>query len=1253
MNKEANLSELNAINPQNLKSQLKKLSSTSNTRKPSKTVSVFDTVTITNKPSETKLQAPKAKRLAPEEEQDSLKDSVQGSAEKSKLASFSNPQLTDNQEGAPANAQSITSTPNNVSIASLSISEPTDFDKTSNAYSFSQSDTIVAQAPLTSSATYASASASTPSFSLAGLGAGVGAAVALGGSKGGSASGGATPPTTPATPLALSGFIAAGPVINSGGLKLEAFDANGTLLASTSNIQEDGTFSVTLDKPFAGVIKLVVSDTNGSDVNFMDEASGQAKSLGADPLITIFNVPTGQSKLNLNVNTLTTEAAKNILAHVGDQLTQATGDDISSQNLAVATKYGISDSSSLDEFLTEKPELLIDTNAAINPNFNVYGVALAIKSVLDNNPSMQMKDALKSLADNTLYKDWSEGSGADSFSWNDLIYAFGSKIITNDLPTGALTITDANGQPLNQALATPGQVLTATHTIEDNDGIPTTGIGTLTLHWQTSLNGIDWSDIEGASGPASTFNTFTLTQAQVSKLVRVVATYTDHFGALESINSAPTTTVLPSTQTVTQLGATQSFAAGDLNADGISDWLFTFNGGDPSNGGLVGKAYVMYGNTSADFDLSSPVNNASSANLMFTLDEGMMGTSLLPMYSTNVNMLPIIAGDTNGNGKGEVAFATQRGFSQSNYVDVLEQASLRVLRVISTNTNSAASNYFVGYSTGSSGDINGDGYSDFYLDDCYAPTGQIVYVMFGNKNLTGIQSDIDISSNGNGIQITNSNQDQNVSFGQAVAYLGDSNGDGYGDIAIANSFAANNANHTQEEIFVVFGNAQLRNLDVASIENGQGSSNLGYVIFADPAIPSLASNMGLNANKVAGDFNGDGLNDFLFEGRTYDQTQAKFYVVLGKNDTAPIHLGQLGNQGFTISLPEIALTNVIISPTDNPRDAGTNCGDINGDGVDDILITLAFNTSIAGDTTQKTNHFLAYVVFGKSDLGNIDLNHLGSNGYKLAEYSKILPIGSFFFGNITAPGDINGDGISDLILDDYLGDKGLLPTVLLGSADNPLLPSAQNKFTFQGTTSNDTINLNTSNTSETLVGGAGDDEIYGNGGADVMYGGAGNDVFYLNQDNINQLSLPISSSDRLARIDGGGGIDTLEVTGTNNTLDLTQIADNRLQSIEKINLGTSNTLKVSWKDIQNLSAMNIFNNTTNGWTGFDTDTMPYHQLVIDGQSSDSINLTDGGWVKTSGSSSTLANANQTYDAYLNANHAVQLIINHSINTTIL
>ena len=330
----------------------------------------------------------------------------------------------------------------------------------------------------------------------------------------------------------------------------------------------------------------------------------------------------------------------------------------------------------------------------------------------------------------------------------------------------------------------------------------------------------------------------------------------------------------------------------------------------------------------------------------------------------------------------------------------------------------------------------------------------------------------------------------------------------------------------------------------------------------------------------------------------------------------------------------------------------TNCGDKNGDGLDDILITLTFNTSIAGDSANKTNHFLAYVVFGKTNLDNIDLGNLGNNGYQLANYSKTLPIASPFFGSITAPGDINGDGISDLIQDDYSGDNGLLPTVLLGSASDPLLASAQNKFTFQGTSGNDPINLKTSNVSETLVGGAGDDAIYGNGGADVMYGGAGNDVFYVNQDNISQLSQAVVPNGRFARIDGGGGVDTLSLDGTGITLDLTQIANTRLQSIEKINLGTGNTLKVSWKDIQNMSAMNLFNKST-GWTGADFDTnatIPFHQLVVDGQSSDTVNLIDGGWTKTS---ALVMNANQSYDAYVSANHAVQLLIKTGISTAIL
>jgi Ca2+-binding RTX toxin-like protein len=346
---------------------------------------------------------------------------------------------------------------------------------------------------------------------------------------------------------------------------------------------------------------------------------------------------------------------------------------------------------------------------------------------------------------------------------------------------------------------------------------------------------------------------------------------------------------------------------------------------------------------------------------------------------------------------------------------------------------------------------------------------------------------------------------------------------------------------------------------------------------------------------------------------------------------------------------------------DIPRETATNCGDLNGDGIEDILIKLTFNTTIPTDSTHKLNHFLAYVVYGKTNADNVDLNNLDDKGtsaygYKIVDLSKTIDISSNFLGNITAPGDINGDAIPDLILDDYTGANNLLPTIKLGSTTNALLGN-QTKFTAQGTgtSGNDTINLSTNNIDETLVGGAGDDVIYGNGGADVMYGGAGNDICQLTQNNIDQLKQGVSSNGRLARLDGGGGIDTLSFSGTSASLDLTQIANNRLQSIEKINLGASNSLKVSWSDIQNMTAMNLFNKAT-GWTGLGDGTVSYHQMVLDGQQTSNVDFTNdgGGWVKTTTASTLLTNTStsQTYDLYTNASHAAQLLINTKIGTVI-
>ena len=89
----------------------------------------------------------------------------------------------------------------------------------------------------------------------------------------------------------------------------------------------------------------------------------------------------------------------------------------------------------------------------------------------------------------------------------------------NDDPTGSVTIAGT---------ATQGQTLTASNTLADEDGL-----GAISYQWQA-----DGTDIEG-----ETANTLTLTQAQVGKVITVVASYTDGFDTDESVISAATVAV--------------------------------------------------------------------------------------------------------------------------------------------------------------------------------------------------------------------------------------------------------------------------------------------------------------------------------------------------------------------------------------------------------------------------------------------------------------------------------------------------------------------------------------------------------------------------------------------------------------------------------------------------------------------------------------------------------------------------------------
>ncbi len=93
----------------------------------------------------------------------------------------------------------------------------------------------------------------------------------------------------------------------------------------------------------------------------------------------------------------------------------------------------------------------------------------------------------------------------------------------NDAPTGSVTIA---------GIAAEDQLLTALNTLGDPDGL-----GTISYQWQRDT-GSGFGNVAGATG-----GTYTLGDADVGANVRVVASYTDGRGMVESVTSAATATV--------------------------------------------------------------------------------------------------------------------------------------------------------------------------------------------------------------------------------------------------------------------------------------------------------------------------------------------------------------------------------------------------------------------------------------------------------------------------------------------------------------------------------------------------------------------------------------------------------------------------------------------------------------------------------------------------------------------------------------
>jgi uncharacterized delta-60 repeat protein len=190
----------------------------------------------------------------------------------------------------------------------------------------------------------------------------------------------------------------------------------------------------------------------------------------------------------------------------------------------------------------------------------------------------------------------------------------------NDLPTGAVTIGGT---------ATQGQTLTASNTIADIDGIPSTGPGVLIYRWQA-----DSVDIVGASN-----STLVLSQSQVGKAIQVIATYTDALGTSENLASTATSRVASATSSP---GATSGndVLTGTPGADTLDGGLGadTLIGGDGSDTYFVDAEGDVVRETNADL-------STGGADRIYSAVTYTLGANVENLFLTGTGTLTGVGND--------------------------------------------------------------------------------------------------------------------------------------------------------------------------------------------------------------------------------------------------------------------------------------------------------------------------------------------------------------------------------------------------------------------------------------------------------------------------------------------------------------------------------------------------------------------------------------------------------------------------------
>lgn len=387
--------------------------------------------------------------------------------------------------------------------------------------------------------------------------------------------------------------------------------------------------------------------------------------------------------------------------------------------------------------------------------------------------------------------------------------------------------------------------------------------------------------------------------------------------------------------------------AGDVNGDGYDDVIIGAPSAD-DNGLDSGAAYVYLGGISG-------IDSATEIKLLAS--EGELGDA----FGISVSG----AGDTNNDGYDDVIVGAWlddiSGLdSGSAYAYLGDIAGVDPSSEIHLGVLVGSSEDWFGHSVSGAGDVDGDGYDDVIIGAYgYSSERGAVYVYSGSTFGIDVTSRTFLTATGGA---------SNDRFGESVSGAGDVNGDGFDDVVVGSAFDDNGAT------------------DAGSAFVYQGSVG---------GVDSLTERMLNQSNRAnydhfgvsvsgAGDLDGDGYDD----------------IIIGADDDSCCGTAHVFS-GSATGIDNGSRVGISASDEANGDGFGiavSGGGDVDGDGFDDVIIGAWV------EDFEGSNAGAAYVQYGNA-LG-VDTKLVASDGTS----------GDRFGWAVSSAGDVNGDGIDDVIV---------------------------------------------------------------------------------------------------------------------------------------------------------------------------------------------------------------------------------------------